>query len=61
MRQNTNEQNRIKKYVYSLYVLVCVLILSLLRAGWYLDRDRDRDRVQYNFYTIPGFLITVIN
>ena len=33
-----NEQNRIEKYLYSLYVFVFVLILSLPRAGWYLDK-----------------------
>ena len=34
----TNEQNRITKYVYSLYLLVFVFILSLPRAGWYFHK-----------------------
>ena len=38
MRQNTNEQNRIKKYVYSLYLFIIVLILALPRLDWYIDK-----------------------
>ena len=38
IKQNTNEQNGIKKYLYYLYLIVFVLILSLPSEGWYLDK-----------------------
>ena len=41
MRQNTNEQYRIVKYLFIFIHFVFihfVLILSLPRAGWYLDK-----------------------
>ena len=48
MRQNTNEQYRIVKYLF--IFIHFVLILSLPNAGWYLDK--------FNRTSIPylGFL-----
>ena len=53
--ENTNEQNIITKYVYSLYICVVILITLLLSTCWYVDN--------FNSTSIPylSFCISVIN